>query len=723
MDNGAYCSMRQDPFAMKLLIKTPKYLLFCLIAFVILVPAINALPSYASPEQAVLATAQLRFGNFAPFNEGDAAIRLTIDDNGIVGNFNYGWSTGYTDIEEGVDLVVQVYEATGAESLLKIDTITLEAGKKYTLIFIGNGSNPLTDQVFDLVLIDDDVIAAESDSAAIAFGHFAPLSPNSTGTSIDIRQDNDILIRDNLVYGQFNPADIDQLTKTTTSYLITSASGAYEFIDIQTFGYNLGDVQYLLVVGDGRNKPIRAYMYVNEGTGGFMTTDSDTTVVKDPAIAFANFYSDPDVESVQFDFGATQLSLLEWGQLSPSQSYPVGDYDIDVFDSTRREILSEKVAIGLSETVIYVITKNNTNGDPLLVPVFGDYLEVRTGTPRIRFVHLAPFASGSAATLDVRRTNGLLVEDDLEFAETGAFRSLAVGEYSFNFTNRTGDRVLFDLDPITLQDGDNVTVFLTGDGVSQPIQTVIHSDNVATLSDQKWDLPTGKYSLTHVAPTGTGNATNTRVEIDSIPVATGFGYGDFRPAEFVALGQHQVSVYDEATNTMLTSATINISALTIHAIVLTGDNVNKPYEIVVYEYVDHEPVSDPEAILRFGNLAVISDSSPEFDGSSVKLVAQNNELFSSLAYGDLAYGTPSAMQPAMYEFTYLDANKKEIPENVFEFSLMAQDNYIFFSVGDGNRQPYGFFAMEADGSSGKLLKDIENDTTFIYLPIVLRAGN
>lgn len=701
---------------MKSFVTSKNYLVLLLMAFVALVPAINAFTSYALPTSGALGgnlagnlvkvnptDAQVRIGNFAPFEDGDAAIRLSINGTDKVDDFNYGWSTMHLPVDAG-ELSIQVFEAEGTESELKSETITLEAGKKYTLLFVGNG----TDQPFDLALIDDDVISADPSAAAIAFGHFAPLSGNLTGTAIDIREDNGIIVRDDLVYGGFDPADTDQLTKTTTSYIITSASGAREFIDLQTFGYNQGDVQYLLLVGDGRNKRTRAYLYVNDGPGGFMTTDNDNAVFVSPAVAFANFYSDEEINSVHFSFGASTTSILDWGQISPSTEYPAGDYEVTVRDPNGNVILSEQVSLGLSETVIYAVTKNNTDGAPLLVPIFGDYLETGVVPPHIRFVHLAPFTSGAFATLDVRRANGLIIEDDLGFAEAGDFRALAPNTYTFNYTTRDGDRILFDPDPITLENGDNVTVFLIGDGTSKLIRVVVHVDGIGTISDKGWSSPLGKFSLAHFAPTGVGDATNTRVEIDSGTVASGFGFGDFRPAETIISGQHRVDVYDEATGALLASRVVSINPSTTHSIILSGDNVTEPYHIAFYEQFDGEQINPTEAMLRFGHFAIVPENGPIFDGSEVNLVNNSADLFSGLAYGQFEGDTVSKIPPATYELTYVDANNQEIPENGFEVELAGGDNFILFSVGDGDRHPYGLFAMRADGSDGDLLKEIED---------------
>lgn len=704
---------------MKSYVTSKKYLVLLFLAFAILVPAINAFTGHALPsQQEEAADAYIRIGNFAPFSDGAAAIRLAIGGTDRVDDFNYGWSTSHLNLASG-EYLIEVYEAGVAGPLLKTTTLTFAPGKRYTILFIGNG----VDQPFDIAVIDDDIIMADPSAAAIAFGHFAPLSGNLTGTLIDIREDNNIIVRDDLVYGLFDPADSDQLTKTTTSYVITSASGARDFIDLQTFGYNQGDVQYLLLVGDGNNKRIQAYLYVNDGVGGFMTTDRDTAVFVAPAVAFANFYSDTEIGSVQFNFGESTISLLDWGQLSPSTDFPAGDYDITISDPAGNEILSDRVSIGLSETVIYAITKNNTDGAPLLVPVFGDYLETGIVPPHIRFVHLAPFTSGDFATLDVRRSNGLIIQDDLSFAEYGDFRTLAPGEHTFNYTTRNGDRILFDPDPITLNDGDNVTVFLIGDGSSRLIRLVVHVNNVGTLSEKSWSSPLSKFSLAHFAPIGVGTDADTRVLIDGGLVASGFGYGDFKSAETIISGQHVVQVYNEKTGAMLASRAVSINPSTTHSIILTGDNVSEPFHIAFVEQFDGQPINTELATLRFGNFAIVPEDSPDFDGSEINLVTKSGDLFTGLTYGQFIGAAIAMLPPAAYELTYVDAKRKEIPQMGFSVEFAGGDNYILFSVGDGDRYPYGLFKMAVDGSDGELLQDIENDTFAQYLPLIFSAGN
>ncbi|MEM9773888.1 MAG: DUF4397 domain-containing protein [Chloroflexota bacterium] len=696
-------------FLMLFFYSSRTYALLLLTTIATLLLMAHGFSSYASGLLDVDAETGVRIGHFAPLTADDSPIRVEFNGTSVVDNFIYGWSTVRMFYPPG-EYEVAVYEAGEEGVLLAEETFTLEADKKYTLMLIGNG----VEQPTGLTLVNDTPLYAEESSAAIAFGHFAPLSGELSGTAIDIREDTGIIVRDDIQYGEFDASNIDQLTKTTTSYIVTSASGVLTFVDLQTFGYNQGDLQSLFLVGDGRNKPIRAYMYVNDGPGGFMN-QTGNPMFNNPSVAFANFYNDADSEEIIFEFDQDQHTV-QWGSLSPDKQYAAGSYTLTAKMTSGEVILEQQVNVGLSETVIYAFTRNNTDGAPLIVPVYGDYLATGVVPPRIRFVHLSPFTSGAFATLDVRRDNGLIVEDDLSFGKTGGFRALGPGEYTFRYTTRDGDRLLFDPDPITVEEGDNITVFLIGDGVNQLVRLVILVDEEGTLSDKSWTSPLGTFSMANLAPTGSGDATNTRIEIDSLPVTTSFGYGDFKPAAEIITGQHEVKVYDEASGALLASRVIGINASKNHLIMLIGDNVNQPYTIAFFDQADIDPISSAEATLQFGNLAIVQDN------DEVNFVTKADEIFSGLNYGEFTSGAAAGLLPAIYEVTYVDDIGNAIPKNPFELDLGVSDNLILFSTGDGTRQPYGLFMMDVSGTQGGLLKDIENQVELIYFPAIFNDG-
>ncbi|MEM8858069.1 MAG: DUF4397 domain-containing protein, partial [Chloroflexota bacterium] len=301
------------------------------------------------------------------------------------------------------------------------------------------------------------------------------------------------------------------------------------------------------------------------------------------------------------------------------------------------------------------------------------------------------------------------------------FRALGPGEYTFRYTTRDGDRLLFDPDPITVNEGDNITVFLIGDGVNQLIRLLVVVDNEGTLSEKTWTSPLGSYSFANLAPNGEGDSTNTRIEVDSSTVVSNFGYGDFQSSLDIITGQHLVEVYDESTGALLASRVIGISASQNHVLALIGNNVTQPYTIAFFDEADVVPTNSAEAALQFGNFAILPDSGSSSADDQVNLVTAANELFTDTDYGQFVGGASTGLLPATYEVTYVDSNGDAIPENPFELELEAGKSLILFATGDGERQPYGLFSMEADGSSGSLLRDIDNQLDFIYFPIILNT--
>ncbi len=659
----------------------------------------------------------MRVANFAPFEEGDAAIRVEINGTAVVDEFIYGWSTPRLSYPAG-EHTIAVFPVGEDETPFVSKQVTFVEDKKYTILFVGDNVN----QAFDIVVIDDDIIKADPSAAAITFGHFAPLSGNLSGTSIDIRKDNNIMVRDNLIYGEFNPADTDQLVEPLTSYKVTSASGALTFIDLQTFGYNQGDLQYLLIVGDGRNKPIAAYMYVNDGEGGFMTQVGEP-MFDLPRVAFANFYSDADSESVQINFSEEYRETLDWGEISEPNVYNEGEHSLTITTASGEILIQDRLEIGLSETVIYAITKNNTDESAILVPVFGDYLASEIEPPRIKFVHLAPFTSGAYSTLDVRRSNGLIIEDDLSFGEAGDFRYLAPGEYTFRYTTRDGDRTLFDPDPITLNNGDNMTIFLIGDGKGKLIRLLIHVNGEGALTEDLWQSPLGDLSFAHLAPIGIDGQTETRIELNGETLSSSFGYGDFRAAESIITGQHEISVYNNQSGALLASRVVSVNPSANHVLIFTGDNGSQPFTIEYFDQINVDPVNNLEATIRFGNYAIIPLDNGRFDGSEVQLTSSTSPLLDGVNYGGFVDGVSNTLEPALYEMSFQDANGRQVPDNHFNLSLSAGDNMVLFAAGDGTNQPYALYSMEANGHNGRFLNEVGQKGFVYYYPSIFHNNS
>jgi len=94
------------------------------------------------------------------------------------------------------------------------------------------------------------------------------------------------------------------------------------------------------------------------------------------------------------------------------------------------------------------------------------------GNAKLRVVHAAPFAADLADTaVSVRLQDGTVVNglDSVEYKQESGFFELPAGEYDLVIATPDGSTPLIDPTPVTLNDGDIVTVFAVGDGANQPL--------------------------------------------------------------------------------------------------------------------------------------------------------------------------------------------------------------------------------------------------------------
>ncbi|MGD8473695.1 MAG: DUF4397 domain-containing protein, partial [Anaerolineae bacterium] len=81
-----------------------------------------------------------------------------------------------------------------------------------------------------------------------------------------------------------------------------------------------------------------------------------------------------------------------------------------------------------------------------------------------------PFAADVADTLaDVRLQDGTVILDDVPYGAIAAYMDLPAGTYDLKITNADGSVTLIDPLPVTLNDGDNLSVFAVGDITNQPV--------------------------------------------------------------------------------------------------------------------------------------------------------------------------------------------------------------------------------------------------------------
>ena len=92
------------------------------------------------------------------------------------------------------------------------------------------------------------------------------------------------------------------------------------------------------------------------------------------------------------------------------------------------------------------------------------------GNFKLRLGHLAPFTDTITGTLaDVRLDDGTAVITDVVFGAVAPHLELPAGTYDLKITTPGGGTTLINLAPVTLNDGDILSAFATGDGVNQPL--------------------------------------------------------------------------------------------------------------------------------------------------------------------------------------------------------------------------------------------------------------
>lgn len=141
----------------------------------------------------------------------------------------------------------------------------------------------------------------------------------------------------------------------------------------------------------------------------------------------------------------------------PGSSDPAISADVDLLADTDYTV----VAIG-----------DGTNQPLELLPLIDNNQSPAAGNAKLRLVHSAPFSDDQESTaVSVRFDDGELFAG-LELFFYGSqtdYIEVPAGTYDLNVSNPEGTVRLIDLAPVTLNDGDIVTVFATGDAVNQAL--------------------------------------------------------------------------------------------------------------------------------------------------------------------------------------------------------------------------------------------------------------
>jgi hypothetical protein len=173
------------------------------------------------------------------------------------------------------------------------------------------------------------------------------------------------------------------------------------------------------------------------------------------------------LNGVQFKQASGYLTLAEGG-VAP------GNTLLEVFAPPGADTAAISAEVPLAAETDYTVLAigDGFNQDLSLLPLVDDNTPPADGFVKIRVVHSAPFSANLEETaVSIRTDNGDLVGGltGVQFGQASGYLELPAGTYDLNVATVDGTTRLIDLAPVTLSNGDIVTVFAIGDGVNQPL--------------------------------------------------------------------------------------------------------------------------------------------------------------------------------------------------------------------------------------------------------------
>ena len=673
------------------------------IAFVTITSIAMEANSPTGPNQA---DARLAIAHLAPFAmDPGTAVTVTLDGTPVLTDFAFVESTGYLTVPAGLHQV-QVY-ASGSASPAISATVDLITDTDYTAIAVGGANG------WDLGLLPlvDDNSAPAAGNAKVRFGHLAPFAATITDTLADIRLQDGTLVDpalDDVPYGAVAP--YLELPAGEYDLKITTADGGTTLIDPMPVTLNDGDILSVFAVGDGANQSVGAFA-LPSGVEGFLLTLAANVQIAH----LAPFAMDPGTAVTVTLDGTPVLTDFEFADSTAYLPVPEGPHLVEVYPAGSPTPAISGTVI-LTQAMDYTaIAVGGANGWDLgLLPLVDDNSAPAAGNAKVRFGHLAPFAATITDTLaDIRLQDGTLVDpalDDVPYGAVAPYLELPAGEYDLKITTADGGTTLIDPMPVTLNDGDILSVFAVGDGANQSVGAFALPSGVEgfllTLA--------ANVQIAHLAPFAMDPGTAVTVTLDGTPVLTDFEFADSTAYLPVPEGPHLVEVYPAGSVTPAISGTVILTqAMDYTAIAVGGAN---GWDLGLLPLVDDNSApAAGNAKVRFGHLAPFAATITD---TLADIRLQDGTLVDP-ALDDVPYGAvaPYLELPAgQYDLKITTADGGTTLIDPMPVTLNDGDILSVFAVGDGANQSVGAFALPS-GVEGFLLP---LTVRILYMSVVFR---
>lgn len=394
------------------------------------------------------------------------------------------------------------------------------------------------------------------------------------------------------------------------------------------------------------------------------------------------------------------LTDIEYGD--SSQGYATlpagGTYEVGLVPAGSTSPVFTKTLTVMDGNAYSAVAVGGANGQPLDILLLEDEASV-PGNAKVRIGHLAPFASVITDTwADIRTQDGTLVDpslDDVPFGAVTGYLNLPAGTYDLKVTNADGTVTLIDLYPVTLNNGDILSVFATGDGTNQPLGAFAMFNSPADTF-----LPlAASLQVAHLAPFPMSATTGVTVTLDNTPVLTDVVFADstgyLNP--IMADVDHEVGIVVPGSSDPVVTATINLMQAKGYTALAVGDITNQDLALLLLE---DEMAASGTAKVRIGHLAPFAS---DLADTKADVRFQDGTLVAGL--DDVTFGAVTgflSLPPGEYDVKITDADNTMTLIDPYPFTLTDGEITSVFAIGDGTNQPLGAFKLPV-GAQGALM--------------------
>jgi hypothetical protein len=435
--------------------------------------------------------AHLRIAHAAPFgNSAEAtAVDVCTQDGSLVNgltNVPFKVNSGMFSLPaDTYDLRIAAYDAaTPCAGATIIDPlpVTLTDGNITTVFAIGDGTN----QPPGLLAIPGGLLP----TAKVRINHLAPFAMDMADTAVSITVDGSTIVED------FQFTDF-------TDYLSLPYAGDYE---VAVFAGETEVLSESLAIEAGKEYSVSAIGGANSWPLEFYVLEDDNS---DPAAGNAHLriahtapfaVTGPETEvdiCTQTGDIVGGLMGVPYKVASGYLPLPAGTYDLVVHlsDSTACSglpIIDPKPVELMDGDILTVYAYGDgTNQIPGLLAVPVGVLEVLP--PQVRVVHVAPFAAAIPDTVVNLSVDGQVLPGSLAYLESTDYIPLpSAGSYLFEVL--AGGAVAIS-DNLSVGAGMAYTVAAIGDGVNQPLQYMVLTDDMSAPGGGNFKL-----RIAHAAP-------------------------------------------------------------------------------------------------------------------------------------------------------------------------------------------------------------------------------